>query len=63
MEEAEIVEKTEGWWVILAKGGLRYFVTDRQIAGGRRPFIGQKGRIGYVQGPVSMMQTFIAEDN
>lgn len=32
------------------------------MAGRRMPFIGQKGRIGYLQNAVSMVQTFIAEE-
>lgn len=62
MDDAKIVDKADGWWVILTMEGQRYYLRDDQMAGRRKPFIGQKGRIGYMQSTVSMVQTFIAEE-
>jgi hypothetical protein len=57
MEEAEVIEKSEGYWVVLS-AGRRYHLSDEQFACERDPHVGQKGVLGYVQGPASKVLTF-----
>jgi hypothetical protein len=64
MEDAEIVEHENGWWVVHeVQGQRRYFLTDKQILSTTaRPQIGMRGKIGYVQGLASLVQVFIPID-
>jgi len=61
MDLAEITGRECGRWVVVAACGRRYFLGDRQIVcrqGG--PRVGLSGTIEYVQGPASLVLTFIA---
>ncbi|HTH16109.1 MAG TPA: hypothetical protein VL974_05605 [Magnetospirillum sp.] len=57
MEEAEIVDKVDNYWVVLA-GRRRYFLEDRQFACKDHPHVGQTGLLGYVQQPTSKVLMF-----
>lgn len=62
MDSAEIIAKSGDYWVVLAEGGRRLYIPEQHIVSSRKPFIGEKGLVGYVQGPASMVLTFVDGD-
>lgn len=57
MDEAEVVAETDGYWVVVSHD-RRYFLRRAQFACSQEPHVGQKGRLGYVQQPVSRVLMF-----
>lgn len=57
MEDAEVVDRTEGYWVVVTHD-RRYFLVDGQFTSREQPHVGQKGRLGYVQRSASVVLTF-----
>lgn len=61
MDEAEVVDHKDGYWVVEAHD-RRYYLRDEQFAGHQSPRVGLRGRIGYVQGLTSKTLTFTDRD-
>lgn len=57
MDDAEVVDQLDGYWVVLSLG-RRYFLRDSEIASQQQPHIGLKGLLGYVQRPASKVLMF-----
>ncbi len=62
MEPAVISARAEGYWTVTSAGDRRYFLQEHQIVGSLRPFIGQTGQVGYVQGASSLVLTFVVDE-
>lgn len=54
MDDAEVVGKRDGYWVVLSRD-RRYFLRSVQFSCAEEPHVGQKGLLGYVQQPASRM--------
>lgn len=59
MEDAEIVGRAHGRWVVEASSGRRYFLHDHDVTGSGPPEIGMRGKIGYILGAVTARLTFV----
>lgn len=57
MEEAEVIGRQDGYWVVLSCN-RRYYLLDGQFSCRIGPHVGLKGRLGYVQEVVSKVLTF-----
>jgi hypothetical protein len=57
MDEAEVVDRSGGYWVVEA-AGRRYYLSEEQFSSRQEPHVGQKGVLGYVQGAASKVLTF-----
>ncbi|MGE5515715.1 MAG: hypothetical protein ACM31D_07805 [Bacteroidota bacterium] len=57
MDDAEVVDRLEGYWVVRSRD-RRYFLQDEQFSCREGPYIGQKGWLGYVQRPSSVVLRF-----
>lgn len=62
VEDAEIVGRAHGRWVVESSSGRRYFLHDHEVTGPCHPEVGVRGKIGYVQGAVTARLTFVTVD-
>ncbi|HLO77548.1 MAG TPA: hypothetical protein VK196_13915 [Magnetospirillum sp.] len=61
MDDAEVVGRMEGYWVVVSRN-RRYYLTDDQFLSAEGPRVGLKGRLGYVQRPTSKILMFTDHD-
>lgn len=61
MDDAEIVDQVDDYWVVVSRG-RRYFLREAQFCNRQHPHVGQKGLLGYVQRPASKVLMFTDGD-